>query len=82
MNELTLTGGLAWIVNICILATIGSIVLLGTWCIFNYIIFILFQYSMRFFKMWGNFLNFCKYHKRYLKWAKKYEGKMEEGAND
>ena len=78
-----LTGILGWVFNFCVLVVIISILLTGTWCILNWFVWnVLVQYSLRYLRLYGTFLHFLKYHKRYLKWAKQYEGKTEPGAND
>ena len=83
MDQITLTGSLSWILKICVLVTTGSIILVGTWIIINFFIWeILVQYSMRYLRLYSLFIHFIKYNKRYAKWVKKYEGKMEDGAND
>jgi hypothetical protein len=83
MWSVNLTGGVALIFNICVLLTASVIILLGTWCIFNFFIWeVLLKWSFRFLKMYKLFVHFLIYRKRYFEWVKKYEGKIEEGAND
>lgn len=81
--EVHLTGALSWVFNICVLVTAISIMLAGTWCIINFILWeILIRWSLLYLKHYKLFVHFIMYRKRYLEWAKKYEGKTEPGAND
>jgi len=81
--NIELVGILKWIFTICVTATSVVIIIIGTWCVINWFIWnILVQYSLRWLNLYAIFLHFIKYNKRFLKWAKKYEGKIEEGAND
>lgn len=78
-----LSGSLSWVFNICVLGTSVIIILLGTWCVLNYFIWeILVRWAMQYLKLYKIFVHFIMYRRRYFEWAKKYEGKTEEGAND
>ena len=81
--NIEITGPLGWVFVTCVGLVGSAILILGAWCILNWFIWnILVQYSLRWLRLYGTFLHFIKYHKRYLKWAKEYEGKTEPGAND
>jgi hypothetical protein len=78
-----LTGILAWVFNICVLVTSIAIILTGTWCILNFVVWeVLLRWALNFLKLYKVFVHFIMYRKRYFEWAKKYEGKIEEGSND
>lgn len=81
--EVTLSGSLSWILNLCVLVTTASIIILGTWLLFNYLVWeILVKHSLRFLKLYKVFVHFIFYRKRFEAWFKKYEGQIEPGAND
>lgn len=81
--EVTLTGSLSWIFNFCVLLTAGSIIILGTWIILNHFVWeVLVRYSLKLLRLYKTFVLFIYYRKRFEKWFKKYEGKLEDGAND
>lgn len=81
--DVTLTGALSWIFNICVLGTSGAIIILGTWAIMNRLIWeILVKQALIYLKLYKSFVRFLFYQKRFNKWYNKYEGKTEEGAND
>ena len=78
-----LSGLLAWVFNICVLVTSIAIILTGTWCILNFVVWeVLLRWALNFLKLYKVFVHFIMYRKRYFEWAKKYEGKIEEGSND
>lgn len=81
--QIILLGSLSWIFSIFVSGISIIIVILGAWIIINYFIWdILIRYSFKWLKVYKVFVHFIFYRKRYLEWAKKYEGKIEEGAND
>ena len=83
MSTTIFSGGLSWILNFCVLVTVASILITGTWIILNYFVWdILVVRALKFLNLYKIFVHFIIYRKRYFKWAKKYEGKLEEGAND
>lgn len=81
--EFHITGIAGAIITVVVLTLLLIIVLLGAWIILNVFIWeFLIRYSMLYLKEYKLFMHFIRYHNRYKKWAEKYEGKIEEGAND
>jgi len=79
----TLTGSLAWVFNLCVLITSAAVVLIGTWVVWEWFIWeVLIKSLLKSLRLYKIFVHFLMYRKRYFEWVKKYEGKIEEGAND